>query len=69
MGVPLNHPFYVWIFHDKPSSHWGSPDPPFPHFWCCRWSLLIERPITLHALLMVYPIVPPNFMIEKFSLP
>ena len=24
MGVPPNHQFYVWIFHYKPASYWGS---------------------------------------------
>ena len=23
--LPLHHPFYVWIFHSKPSSYWGTP--------------------------------------------
>jgi hypothetical protein len=23
--LPLHHPFYVWVFHSKPSSYWGTP--------------------------------------------
>ena len=31
IGVPPNHPFWIGIFHYKPSSYWGIPMCANPH--------------------------------------